>query len=229
MEQQDKIRGMLAVMLKLQNEMNEKVNPHWIASGYDWSRAGWIECAELMEHIGWKWWKKQTPNLEQARIEAIDIFHFGLSALLVGGQGHIEAVLRDSLIVETFLNLGQKTPHPEVSNSAAILKATELMASEFLRSAHFSVEAFALLAQSLGLSFDDLFRGYVGKNVLNKFRQDHGYKQGTYLKMWLGREDNEYLAEILRRVDGEPEFFSKEIYKNLECEYSKAINAAQPI
>lgn len=33
----------------------------------------WTECAELMDHIGWKWWKKQEIDIEQAQIELIDI------------------------------------------------------------------------------------------------------------------------------------------------------------
>lgn len=38
------------------------------------------------------------------------------------------------------------------------------------------------------------FKQYTGKNVLNVFRQDHGYKAGTYIKVWDGREDNEHLG-----------------------------------
>ncbi|MFA6630524.1 MAG: dUTPase, partial [Sulfuricurvum sp.] len=35
-----------------------------------------------------------------------------------------------------------------------------------------------------------LYRLYVGKNILNQFRQDHGYKEGHYIKIWNGLEDN---------------------------------------
>ena len=68
-------------MLTLQDRMNTKVHPQWIEQRYEWFRAIWIECGELMEHYGYKWWKKQTPDIEQVRLEAIDIWHFGLSAL----------------------------------------------------------------------------------------------------------------------------------------------------
>lgn len=54
------------------------------------------------------------------------------------------------------------------------------------------------LASALGMSFDDLFLGYVGKNLLNRFRQQNGYKQGTYIKIWNGQEDNEVLTEMLK-------------------------------
>ena len=71
----------LVTMLDLQNRMNTKVHEQWVDQGYEWYRAIWIECGELMEHYGYKWWKKQTPDIEQVRLEIIDIWHFGLSAL----------------------------------------------------------------------------------------------------------------------------------------------------
>ena len=57
---------------------------------------------------------------------------------------------------------------------------------------HFS--DFATIMHLIEMDFDALYRSYVGKNVLNFFRQDHGYKEGTYVKNWAGREDNEHLV-----------------------------------
>jgi len=57
---------------------------------------------------------------------------------------------------------------------------------------------------------------YVGKNLLNRFRQEHGYKEGTYTKVWNGREDNVVMQEILSARPGiDPE----ELYAKLEAEY----------
>ena len=58
----------------------------------------------------------------------------------------------------------------------------------------FSVVAFHDLMVAADMSFDELYVGYIGKNVLNFFRQDHGYKDGTYIKVWNGKEDNEHLV-----------------------------------
>ncbi|KIM03153.1 MAG: dUTPase, partial [Sulfurovum sp. AS07-7] len=33
--------------------------------------------------------------------------------------------------------------------------------------------------------------------ILNKFRQDHGYKDGSYKKIWDEKEDNVIMQEIL--------------------------------
>jgi len=57
------------------------------------------------------------------------------------------------------------------------------------------------------------------KNSLNFFRQDHGYKDGTYLKVWNGREDNEYLVEIINRLDSTASDFKDQVYQALKEEY----------
>ncbi|HNE25939.1 MAG TPA: dUTP diphosphatase, partial [Pseudomonadales bacterium] len=76
------MQAQILTMLALQDSMNCKVHPQWREQGYEWHRAIWVECAELMDHYGWKWWKKQQPDFEQVQLELIDIFHFGLSSLL---------------------------------------------------------------------------------------------------------------------------------------------------
>ena len=56
------------------------------------------------------------------------------------------------------------------------------------------------------MNFDEVYRAYFVKNILNEFRQKNGYKTGTYKKIWkldIGEgikeyEDNQvayYLAE----------------------------------
>ena len=47
-----------------------------------------------------------------------------------------------------------------------------------------------------GLNLDTLYKLYIGKNVLNQFRQDHGYKDGTYIKIWNGEEDNVVMKRV---------------------------------
>ncbi len=55
----------------------------------------------------------------------------------------------------------------------------------------------AMLAM-LGLNPNDLYGWFLGKNVLNLFRQDNGYMQGTYFKRWGAEQDVQVLARILR-------------------------------
>ena len=69
------------------------------------------------------------------------------------------------------------------------------------------------------MDFDQLYRSYVGKNVLNFFRQDHGYKEGSYIKVWHGREDNEHLAELLPSLDISSASFRDDVYQGLQTRY----------
>jgi hypothetical protein len=81
------------------------------------------------------------------------------------------------------------------------------------------VTLFANLMFAVDMSFDELYRHYVGKNVLNFFRQDHGYKAGTYVKVWDGREDNEHLTEVLATVEIDAEDFPDQVYAALASRY----------
>ena len=75
------------------------------------------------------------------------------------------------------------------------------------------------MLETLPMSLTELFRLYVGKNVLNNFRQEHGYKTGEYLKLWSGREDNEHLIEILEALDCAADDVPKALYGELESRY----------
>ena len=69
-------------MLALQDAMNSKINPEWRQAGNEWYRAIWIECAEMLDHYGWKWWKHQQADMDQVTLEIVDIWHFMLSDML---------------------------------------------------------------------------------------------------------------------------------------------------
>ena len=200
----------LIAMLELQDSMNTKVNANWQQQGFEWYRAIWVECAELLDHYGWKWWKKQTPDVEQVTLELIDIWHFGLSILLQSGSKPelIAAQIQHALVIET--------------TEADFRLDLEKFAAATLADRQFHIDLFGKLMAGVNLSFDDLYRGYVGKNVLNFFRQDHGYKDGSYRKHWFdGREDNEHLVEAVQALDASSVSFKDELYQALETRYQK--------
>lgn len=195
-------------MLDMQNRMNSKVHADWIEQHFEWYRAIWIECGELLEHYGYKWWKKQTPDMDQVKLEAIDIWHFGMSARFNEGQS-IEQMAEQ--IVEQLHNYHYQ--------GQGIREATEALAQDALTSKGFSVVLFWDLINAIGLDFTGLYQQYVGKNVLNFFRQDNGYKDGSYTKQWQGREDNEHLVEILEQLDCHAATFSDDVYQALQQRY----------
>ena len=73
--------------------------------------------------------------------------------------------------------------------------------------------------KSVGMTFDEVLTGYIGKNVLNFFRHDNGYKEGTYQKLWSGREDNEHLVDILGGIDSGSGTFRADVYAGLKETY----------
>jgi len=77
--------AMLHTMAQMQDEHNALVHPQWRDQGHQYYRAVWVECAEMLDHFGWKWWKKQNPDLDQVKLELVDIWHFGLSEMLRSG------------------------------------------------------------------------------------------------------------------------------------------------
>lgn len=204
------MRQALITMLEMQHRMNTHVHETWVEQHFEWYRAVWIECGELIDHYGYKWWKKQEPDMEQAVLEVIDIWHFGMSALF-GEEDGPERVA-DRILAEL------KDYKP---SCAGVREATEALALHALETHSFSAARFWDLMAAVELDFDGLYRAYVGKNVLNFFRQDHGYKEGHYIKTWNGREDNEHLVELSRELDSGAEDYAEELYEALGKRYAE--------
>ncbi|MED5561010.1 MAG: dUTP diphosphatase [Pseudomonadota bacterium] len=200
------LREKIKEMLDLQNKINEKVHPHWREQNFEWYRAIWVECAELLDHYGWKWWKKQSPNQAQIELELVDIWHFGLSILL--SNYDIEKSI--SLISEGMI---------DQRGSGKFRENLEDFTSNTLQTRSFDLKRFNQVMNDVGLTFEKLYVGYISKNVLNSFRQDKGYQAGTYIKNWGGIEDNEYLIRLASKIDPKSENFSSELYTLMEKEY----------
>ncbi len=200
----------LLTMLRMQDRMNTRVHPEWIDQGFAWHRAIWVECAELVDHYGYKWWKHQDHDLAQVQLEVVDIWHFGMSACFRPDLGLEE--LAQSMEDEW---QGASTDN----NHAGVLEAAEKLAGVAAIEGRFSVADFAVLLKAAQMSFEDLVRQYLGKNVLNFFRQDNGYKDGTYRKLWQGREDNEHLMELLDQIDTAAPEAEQQLYSALDERY----------
>lgn len=208
---QDTLRQQLEVMLDLQQAMNAKVAADWATRNFQWYRAIWIECAEMLDHYGWKWWKKQTPDIEQVQLELVDIWHFGLSLLLLRDTDRDD--LLDQMIGELITPVVTEDEFPQ---------ELEAFALATLANKDFDIQGFNRLMACIGLSFDELYTRYVGKNVLNLFRQDNGYQTGEYVKQWSGREDNEHLVEVVATLNPSSPLFKDALYQALATRYRES-------
>ena len=208
-------------MLSLQTSMNIKVDPNWVKARYPYLRAVIIEAAEAIEHHGWKWWKKQEKDLPQLQMELIDIWHFILSEILLRNQADQDkslTALTDSLSDSSTQNVINFDDQQFLINELDLIEKFELLIALSV-SRRIELALFASIMTDCEISWTELYCQYVGKNVLNMFRQDKGYKEGTYQKIWNGREDNEYLVEIIGSLDSSRLEFKDEVYAALESAY----------
>ena len=189
-------RQMVAEMLRLQDSFNQVVNPQWRQAGYGWARAVWVECGELMDHVGYKWWKASQPDREQCLLEIVDIWHFVMSHEMTLAKE--EQVCNDVIQILEFARSQPARDWTDEQRRQCIDRLA-------MRSAAFSAGEgasvlleFWELASAFDLSLQDLFCRYIGKNALNRFRQLNGYKEGRYVKIWNGREDNQVLSDVLQ-------------------------------
>ena len=209
----------LNTMLSLQNNMNIKVNPEWLTAGYGYLRAAMVESVEAIDHHGWKWWKAQEKDLPQLQMELVDIWHFALSASIIDYKGDIEATA-----TALASQLAENTPHVKFDGQSyspaglSLLDNLELMTG-LCAAKRFSVPLFMQIVTQSEMTGEELYRQYVGKNVLNFFRQDNGYKAGTYVKTWDGREDNAHLVEVLDSLDMNAPNYADLVYKGLADRY----------
>ena len=211
------------IMLSLQAGMNTRVDPDWIDARYPYLRAVVIEAAEAIEHHGWKWWKRQDKDLPQLQMELIDIWHFLLSEILLGNAGS-ESASKQQLI--QLLTASQQQASVEFDGQEIKLQQLDLVSKlELLiglAAAHrIEIAVFAAIMVDCEMGWTELYCLYVGKNVLNFFRQDHGYKEGSYQKIWRGREDNEYLVEIMAGLDPVEAGFKDSVYAELTKYYPR--------
>ncbi len=212
--------GMLLAMLDLQDSMNKKIDADWLSKHHAYLRAVLVEATEALEHYGWKWWKKQSPDMPQLRIELIDIWHFVLSEYLLRASGDKPAAAE---AIATQWGMASPLSFDGVTYQTAVLDMREqlemLAALAAVRRMHLPL--LAQLFAACELTPDALFREYVSKNVLNHFRQDHGYKTGEYKKFWDGAEDNVYMAELLDAMTEADEQLPAALYNALARRYDQ--------
>ncbi len=208
---EDIIKYKIEQMLKLQEKLNERTKENWRDSNFEWYRAIWVECAELLDHYGWKWWKKQSPDTEQVKLEIIDIWHFVMSE-------YLQRQTDESIINSACL------AYHHSKKQGFFRKSVENLAYESLAFKKADLQHFFDMLYEADMDLDDLYKGYIGKNVLNFFRQDHGYNEGNYIKTWNGKEDNVHLVELSDKLDSNSETFQDDLYQLLETTYTGVKN-----
>ena len=216
-------------MFLMQQALNDETNGVGWEDGYtkngkliNWKRCIYMECAELIDSFAWKHWKNisAAPDVNNIVIEIVDIWHFVMSYILEQyyGSKDIDHIVSDVTAVSGFAEFSSYAYDVREYSIYEIVNDIELIIHE---TSGFELQIGELLtdffrvAIKCGVSLDILFEKYIGKNVLNKFRQDHGYKEGSYRKIWGDLEDNEVLIEVLSKGA----VSANEIYEQLQKIY----------
>lgn len=245
--------GIYGALLNKQHELNVSTSGENYLTGVtnkgktiDWNLCIIMELCELIDSYPWKHWKSisDTPDFDNIKIELVDVLHFILSLDLEEVYNKTQSVLDHSLVVHSIEFL----QNPVIKKSCRydidkILSDNPFIApvdhlldivkhwvkSETMTAmAHYRYLSGIMqyLEEHELFTEEEMFKLYFGKNALNYFRQQHGYKEGTYIKNWGEEysEDNEYMLHIINDIILDDSFSTtlliklEEYYKtNVDC------------
>ncbi len=223
-------KALLLEMFRLQQKLNDGTNGEGWEKGYtkqdriiNWKRCIYMEAAELIDSFNWKHWKDIhiDPDWDNVTIELVDIWHFimslGLEQYKNRNLGDIETLV-DYVVDSRYYNeFSGEAIVPENGDALIIVSAIEYLIMHAIEGKDFDVvlDDFMVVSLQCGLNLQTLYKFYLGKNILNKFRQDNGYKEGTYKKMWNGTEDNVIMSKLLEQNS----FGADGLYQELDKAY----------
>lgn len=218
----------LKTMFELQDKLNSATNGEdWVSGvtkngkSIDWKRCIYMECAEVIDSFAWKHWKSIDAKVDydNIKIEIVDIWHFVMSLAIEQSKKPLDKLVSDFAKLSGFEAI--KSPKTSFAKDEQILSSVESIMFRVLDKNSFDIlalgEEFFELVSLGGLNLDELYKLYIGKNILNSFRQDHGYKDGSYKKLWSGEEDNVVMKRVL---DTNPSFAPDELYSELKRLYT---------
>ena len=210
-------------MFESQRKLNDMINPNWKEDQHDWNLAITQEVAEMIESIGYKWWKKIEPDYDNIKVELVDIMHFLISKDM--SDEYYNKVIKVKLIEEiakTSLNIKPDNKlvfkakgFAEIAESTIDMHknlskhTTNLQTAKGISSSIYSEDSINAIANTIylwvdiGGTIEDLARAYLIKNLLNIFRQENGYNMGKYVKHWTDAEDNVVVFRLAEKIKTE--------------------------
>jgi len=199
-------------MLTMQNALQTKLHPQWKQQPWDQAQAIIVETGELLDALGFKWWKHSEIDYDNVRIELIDIWHFMMNCYLIDGiEKDIVADIQDAV--------EHSYTYEDLDNSDVCINLKEFLAAG-LSDGVWRIDLFLAICLVYGMDLKEIYWVYMIKNTLNMFRWNNGYLEGTYKKDWNGCEDNAVMMEI---YGANKDMTFKELYKKLEWHYANKV------
>ncbi len=230
LEESSSFSHKLEEMFLLQKRLNDDTNgTNWelginkFDKEINWLRCIHMEVAELIDSTPWKHWKNISakPDFNNIHIELVDVWHFLMSYILQETNIPKAVSLVNTHCIYEALDMNDVDPKiivKEAEKLSYIAFAIETGNMPAFSGVERFIDQFFRCCKLTGLSFTWLQKLYIGKNSLNKFRQDHGYKEGTYIKVWNGDEDNVVMISILESIE---DLSFDKVYQELEKKYKE--------
>jgi len=224
-----RVMDKILLMLQLQADLNEATNGDKWTEGVtkngkliNWRRCIYMECAEMIDSFTWKHWKNidQEADWDNLQVEVVDVWHFIMSLAIENYSQTLRGQVEDLAIDISELQSFKKIDTEDelfAKQDETIYKIESIMIEALSRDSlqleKLLGDFFDLVLMS-GLNLESLYKLYVGKNILNQFRQDNGYKEGSYIKVWAGEEDNVVMKRVLEQDSGiKPDALYRELTK----------------
>lgn len=205
-------------MVRLQHNFNKKIFEDYLDRNLNWNNAIIVESGELLESLGYKWWKHQEPDMENVKVEAIDLLHFVISEDIQEAYDYGETgEFGLECVANEFEHIFTKY---KIKNSTSINNLINGLNYDVDGSNRYKI--LKAIFKELDMSNADVYIAYIVKNSLNELRQKYGYKDGTYIKDWNGKEDNVIAYEIAYTYEPEELRYEK-ILAELEEYYKQEV------
>lgn len=222
---------------RLNTQAYDQVWKEKAATGeFDYRLAAGFEIIELGNSWNrWNWWAKSTPDefaVLNMKVEAVDALHFIASDAILAYKGDTQALQIDmsealAWVQRTLPILHEKDEVPYIKG---LIKALLRYAgSEVPGSKEHSRDAlcnlYRLTIHACGIGLRELSTMYFAKSTLNQFRQDNGYREKKYTKVWKKHptygnvEDNHMMMNWISAQDPLPK--PPEVYAWLTEQYAK--------
>lgn len=235
------VKNMLKTQFTLNNIINgdkwltrKNKNGKWIR----WELCIAMEAMELIDSLPWKHWKdvnNEDVDIENIKIELVDLMHFilsvGIESMYLAKHITLESSYEDleeiffqyydldinrlAIVIEARENTDFNCEMIEYAQYLARVNEVNL----FQNALDLILQLMIVLNKKTKFSILELNNLYIAKAGLNIFRQRHGYAEGNYKKIWNGKEDNVFINEYITKHKEHIEL--NKLIKYLEEEYKK--------
>jgi len=223
----DKLLEIISETFVIQNKLNT------ITCGVDWksgfcktdngrkktdfNTAILVESVELLDSYPWAHWKNINNEIDNNNVivELCDIYHFLLSVMIANNIAYRNIDKFFTHIPKNFYDVDDKIS----AIKKFILKILELgNFNNTVSDPHNNlILNFMQLLANLNVNFIDVLELFYAKSALNRLRQENGYKEGLYKKIWDGNEDNVFMYNMVKDGVDKDDFYTtlKEKYESL--------------